>query len=833
MTTGGRDLPSGTVTFLFTDVEGSTKLLHELGAAAYAEALAEHRRVVRQACAVHGGVEVDTQGDAFFVAFETAPDALEAAREMQTGLRAGRIRVRLGIHTGTPHLDDEGYVGVDVHRAARIASCGHGGQVLVSSSTSALVDPTALHDLGEHRLKDLSAPERIYQLGNEEFPPLNSLYRTNLPVPATPFLGRDNELAEVAALLARDDVRLLTLIGPGGTGKTRLALQAVAAASDAYPDGVFWVPLAPLRDPALVMEEASTAVGAQDSLADDIADKRLLLLLDNFEHLVEAATGLAELLASCPNLRLVVTSRELLQVPGEQTYPVPPLAEEDGVALFTARARAVTPDFTPDATVTEICRRLDDLPLALELAAARVRALTPEQLLDRLGDRLDLLKAGRGVDPRQQTLRSTIEWSYDLLHRDEQRLYARMSVFRGGCTLDAVEQVCVARLDTIQALVDKSLIRYNDNRYWMLETIREHASEQLQHSDDADDVRQQHAEYYLALAEETEPGLRAEEIEVLDRLARELDNLRAAFDRFEARGDTDHLLELAGATWLLWEQMGLLKEGVRRLEAALAHESQPTIARAGALLGAATMSDDLGGDPHLSLRPTEEALAIFREHEDDWGTATALLVLGLNHMLRHEPLLAIDSLEQSVDQYRRSGDVHNQMQATRRLAWAYEVFGHIDRARAIHTENLVRAREQGDNFLIARTLSVLAQYELEAGQIGDTTISNLKEAHELHRGVRTVENHYSHMILVTRFAFALSLQGAASAAAQLLSCSEKLFAEQEIRVEDWVKKLQHETLSRIRTDVDSVELDRAWKEGQALTIDEAVALALRELESDS
>jgi predicted ATPase/class 3 adenylate cyclase len=827
-----QDLPSGTVTFLFTDVEGSTRLLHDLGAESYAGALAKHRRLVREAVTRHAGVEVDTQGDAFFVAFPTAPGGLAAAADTREALKDGPIRVRMGLHTGTPLLGDEGYVGEDVHRAARIAACGHGGQVLVSSSTAALVDAMTLHDLGEHRLKDLSAPERIYQLGDDKFPPLKSLYRTNLPVPATPFLGRDSELAEVAALLARDDVRLLTLTGPGGTGKTRLALQAVAAASDAYPDGVFWVPLAPLRDPALVMEEASTATGARDSLADHVADKRLLLLLDNFEHLLEAAPALVRLLASCPNLRLVVTSRELLQLPGEQTYPVPPLAEEDGVALFTARARAVTPDFAPDAAVIEICRRLDDLPLALELAAARVRALTPEQLLHRLGDRLDLLKAGRGVDPRQQTLRATIEWSHDLLHPDEQHLYARMSVFRGGCTLDAIEEVCVAELDTIQALVDKSLIRYNDDRYWMLETIREHASEQLGSSEEAHDARERHALYYLAIAKELEPGLRAEEIEPLDRLARELDNLRAAFDRFEASGDADRLLELAGATWLLWEQMGLLREGVRRLEAALAQEGPPTIGRAGALLGAATMSDDLGRDPYLSLRPAEEALEIFRAHEDDWGTATALLVLGLNHMLRHEPLLAIDYLEKSVDQYRRSGDLHNAMQATRRLAWAYESSGDMDGARALHIHNLARAREQGEKFLIARTLSVLAQYELEKGQVGDTTIANLKEAHELHRTARTAENHYSHMILVTRFALALSIQGAASAAAQLVACSERLFAEQEVRVEDWIREMQDETLRRVQMDLDSVELNRAWKEGQALSIDDAVALALRELQRD-
>ena len=257
-----RELPSGTVTFLFTDVEGSTKLLRELGEEAFSETLAEHRRILRGAFAAHGGVEVDTQGAAFFVAFATAPGALAAASEAAAGLASGPIRVRIGVHTGTPFMAEEGYVGVDVHRAARIAAAGHGGQVLVSSSTAGLAGANALRDLGEHRLKDLAAPERIYQLGDGEFPPLKSLYRTNLPIPATPFLGREQELDEALALLA--GARLLTLTGPGGTGKTRLAAQAAATASDAYPDGVWWVPLAPLRDPQLVVSTAAQVVGAKN-----------------------------------------------------------------------------------------------------------------------------------------------------------------------------------------------------------------------------------------------------------------------------------------------------------------------------------------------------------------------------------------------------------------------------------------------------------------------------------------------------------------------------------------------------------------------------------------
>ena len=321
----------------------------------------------------------------------------------------------MGIHTGTPHLAEEGYVGVDVHRAARIAACGHGGQVLVSASTAVLVRTERLRDLGVHRLKDLSAPERIYQLGPEEFPPLKSLYRTNLPIPATPFLGRKRELAEVLALLEQDDVRLLTLTGPGGTGKTRLALQAAAEARERFPDGVFWIPLAPLRDSELVLETAAHALDARSSLAEHVADKSLLLLFDNFEHVVDAAGGLSG------------AARRLPEPQAARDEPrAAPRSGRAGVSGASARARRWSravprasardpPSFTADEAVPELCSRLEQLPLALELAAARMRVISPEQLLERLSSRLDLLKAGRGVDPRQQTLRATIEWSYELL----------------------------------------------------------------------------------------------------------------------------------------------------------------------------------------------------------------------------------------------------------------------------------------------------------------------------------------------------------------------------------------------------------------------------------
>ena len=421
------DLPTGTVTFLFTDVEGSTKLLHALGADGYADALAAHRRILREAFTRHGGAEVDTQGDAFFVAFPTAPGALTAAAEARTALDSGPIRVRMGLHTGTPHLAAEGYVGADVHRAARIAAAGHGGQILVSAATAQLVDAAALRDLGDHRLKDLTAPERIYQADPDEHPPLKTLHQTNLPVPATPFLGRETEVAELTELLTRDDVRVVTLTGPGGTGKTRLALQGAAAAAAAFPDGVWWVALAALRDPALVIDSAARALGATDELVEHIGGRRLLLLFDNFEHLMPAAAGLGPLLARCPRLRLLVTSREPLRLAGEHEYAVDPLERDDAIELFVTRAVAARRDFAADGEAAEICERLDNLPLAIELAAARVKLLSPQAILERLDQRLPLLAGGtRDAPERQRTLRATIEWSHDLLTDPEQRLFAAL-----------------------------------------------------------------------------------------------------------------------------------------------------------------------------------------------------------------------------------------------------------------------------------------------------------------------------------------------------------------------------------------------------------------------
>ena len=414
------DLPHGTVTFLFTDVEGSTKLLHELGAEAYADALAAHRRVIRKACAAKGGVEVDTQGDAFFFAFPTAAGALAAAGAFTERLDSeGSIRVRVGLHTGTPLIGDEGYVGHDVHRAARIAASGHGGQVLVSSSTAALLDAD-LVDLGEHRLKDLTEAERLYQPVGGEFPPLRTLDATNLPVAANPLLGREGEVGDVLALL-REGRRLVTVTGPGGTGKTRLALQVAAELVGTVAGGVFWVGLGPLTDSDLVATEIARSVGAPDNLAGFLRDRELVLLLDNFEHVLGAAPRIAELMASAADLRILVTSRAPLRISGETEFQLDPLEPADAVALFVERGRGVGRAVEPDATAEAICTKLDSLPLAIELAAARLKLFGPDALLERLETTLPLLTEGsRDAPERQRTLRATIEWSYELLDEVEQ-----------------------------------------------------------------------------------------------------------------------------------------------------------------------------------------------------------------------------------------------------------------------------------------------------------------------------------------------------------------------------------------------------------------------------
>jgi predicted ATPase len=730
------DLPSGTVTFLFTDIEGSTRLLRELGTEAYAEALAAHRRVVRRACAAEGGVEIDTQGDAFFLAFTSAPGATAAARAITEGLAGGPIILRVGLHTGTPLVTDEGYVGDDVHFAARVAASGHGGQVLLSRSTRELVDGLALTDLGEHRLKDIEGAVSIYQLGDKGFPPLKTISNTNLPRPASSFVGREREQDDVVLEL-RGGTRLLTLTGPGGSGKTRLALEAAAELVPDYRAGVFWVGLASLRDPSLVTETIAQTLGARDGLAEHIGERELLLLLDNLEQVIEAAVELSALLARCPNLALLVTSRELLRVEGEVEYPVPPLAPSEAVDLFCRRSR-----LEATAEIAELCSRLDDLPLAVELAAARTRALSPAQILERVSQRLDLLQGGRDADLRQQTLGATIAWSYDLLSEEEQRLFRSLSVFAGGCTIEAAEVVASADLDTLQSLSEKSLLRFTDERYWMLETIREYALERLAESPDAEALRDHQARYFLDQLEERESHIvGTRRAELLAWFGEEEANLRVALDRLEqiaprdAARAADHLL------WF-WFPRGQWREGRERLEALLAHDHLPAGTRAMLLEDLADselrMGDTGAAEPHAkeALRLAEEAgesrvstfalhtlsnLALHRgDHDEAMSRAVQMLEeAGDDERLRslalgHAALLELETgrdleartkLVEANDLSRASGNVANELEGTIWLA-NLELYTHdFEAARRLAISVLDKVT--GDYFRTTRGLNAL------------------------------------------------------------------------------------------------------------------------------
>ena len=640
------DLPSGTVTFLFTDVEGSTRLLHELGPERYAAALEEHRRLLRAAFAASGGVEVDTQGDAFFVAFPTADGAAAAALAATRTLAGGPIRVRTGLHTGVATVAGQGYVGLDVHRAARIAALGHGDQVLVSPTTAPLLEAAAaapLRDLGQHRLKDFDGLVRLYQLGEGEFPALRTPGSLDLPTPATPFVGREQELFDAVSLVYARDPRVLTILGPGGTGKTRFAIELARLLAEEADGGTVFVPFAPLRDADLARAAVADSLGAAaadpDAIAARVGERRTHVVCDNLEHLLPAAARtLAELVAAAPALRLIVTSREALRVQGETEFDLPPLSSDEAVALFCERAQAVRPEVHASEAVTKLCERLDRLPLALELAAARTKLLAPELLLERLGNRLDLLKGTRDADDRHATLRATIAWSYDLLDADERRLFARLAVFRGGCTLESAESVCEADVDTLGALLDKSLLRRRTDRlggerFWMLETIREFAAERLEEGEDASEVRRRHADRMLEIARSARR--REDEIQSdVHAVLAERDDLRGALDWAE-ENDPIFGLELAVALQGLWNAAAP-QEGVRRLGTLLDRAGLVPPELRADVLRVYGGTADLAGQDDLAQRLYEESLQVYRELDDEHGIAIVEHMLAVSAWRRED-----------------------------------------------------------------------------------------------------------------------------------------------------------------------------------------------------
>jgi predicted ATPase/class 3 adenylate cyclase len=750
------ELPSGTVTLLFTDIEGSTVLAERLGDR-WPTLLGEHNRILREAFSARGGVELGAEGDALFVAFTSAGDAAAAAADAQRALAAhgwppdGSIRVRMGLHTGEPTATADGYVGLDMHRAARVAAAAHGAQVLLSQTTRDLLPETldglTFRDLGDHRLKDLTGPQRLHQLCigglGADFPPPRSLEGrvTNLPAQPTPLVGRDQELEAVRTLLLAEDTRMVTLTGPGGTGKTRVALQVAADAVDEFPEGVYGVLLAPVMDPEVVPSELARALGIEEvptqpiveALKAGLAGRRTLILFDNFEHVGAAAPLLADLLSACPRLKLLVTSREPLRLAAERQYPVPPLPESEAVMLFVERARAVRPDFElTDETapiVAEICERVDGLPLAVELAAAWSKVLPPPALLRRLERRLEL-PASRSADvpARQSTLREAIAWSYDLLPDEERRLHARLSVFMGGCTVEAAERVAdpdgelgLDVLEGIASLVDRSLLRESEDdegepRFGMLATIREFAREHLRETGEEDDLLRRHAQDFARFAEEARTGLRhGDQLLWFGRLEREHDNLRAALDSSAASGDEETALRLGGALGWFWYAHGHALEGCARLTDLLARtEKAPEELRAPAMYALGVLLDQRG-EHGEAADLVEQSLAVFREHREQENVARALNSLGGIKRALGELDSARSLLADSITARRELGDEPGTAAGLTNLGSVAFEQGDLDEAESLFHEAITLDRAHANDWGAAVALDGLAAVVLERG----------------------------------------------------------------------------------------------------------------------
>lgn len=802
-----RELPSGRVTLLFTDVEGSTRLLHELGDG-YAETLAEHRRTLREAFARHHGTEVDTQGDAFFFVFASADDALAAAGEGCELLEPGPVHVRIGVHTGSPQLTSEGYVGADVHLAARIGAVGHGGQVVLSSVTHReLSGGHELHDLGEHRLKDFDDPVPLYQLGARRFPPLKTIANTNLPRPASSFVGRADDAASVVARI-RGGARLLTLTGPGGSGKTRLAIEAATELVPEFKAGVFWVELAPIDDPELVLEEIGRTLGARDDLARDIGERELLLVIDNFEQVVEGGPVVAELVSKCPNLHVLVTSRELLRLREEVEYPVDPLPAADAALLFAERSRLPV-----DETVTELCAALDNLPLAVELAAARTDVLSPKQILERLERRLDLFRGSRDSDARQQTLRAAIQWSYELLDEDEQRLFARLAVFVGGCTLDAAEEVANAELDVLEGLVQKSLVRHSGERFWMLETIRGYALERLDELGEADALRRRHAEWFVALAEEAEPHLDgADQAEWLGRLEEDIANIREAAAQPELTG------RFLVALRFLWAKRGYVAEGRRLVEDVLPRLSDDDPAKRMALVTGSLLAV-MQGDFEASIAHGERAIELGEAAGDVRPWLEVASALGRSLLTVGEEERGLALFRDAAERGPGIGRPGIAAIALLNLGYAALLHGELEAADDYLRRSVDLAVSCGERHAQARSLAARSSVALEGEHLDDArdfAKQSLAVAVPMHDRDNAC--------------WALELAGSALASSDPERAAHLLGAAEELRTMlggnlTGLELAQHErALSSLSASLESDAMSAAWQEGRTLLLEDVAAL---------
>jgi len=754
-----RRLPSGFVTFMFTDIEGSTRLYHQLGDC-FPQLIAEHDELVTAVIAHHDGVVVKSLGDGLFAAFADPANALRAAVAVQQAVLGHKwpelagVRVRIGLHSGHAEPQGEDYVALAVHQAARVSAVVHGGQIVASAAVVAAAEGRIpvidLLDLGEHRLKDFPTPVGLLQVGPGAFPPLRSISNDNLPRPVTALFGRTAELDHVVRLL-RDKARLVTLSGPGGSGKTRLALEAGLRLIDTFRGGVFFVALAGLDQPMRVIDTIAATVGAGPDLRAYIGNREMLLILDNFEHVIDAASAVASLVGDCPRLRLLVTSRERLRVRAESEILVAPLPTADAVGLFCERA-----ELAETSEIERLCVALDRLPLALELAAARARVLSVEQMFERLGRRLDALRGGRDAEARQLTLRATIGWSFELLTTDERELFVGLAIFVGGFTLEAAEAVLAADIDNVQSLVDKSLLQHGNGRFSMLTTIHEFAREQLNASEDLDDVRRRHASWYLELGRAARDRLRSsEQAHWLERLNDEVDNIRASL-RWAIEAKSPDGFDLAEAIFIPWLMHGQLPELLewyqratveippgdthqrghilRAYGRALMYCNRPDAARnqldealaayehAGDAGGVATALNDIGsvlseeGDDQGSLELRRRALSIFREHADQAGISRSLHLMGENLRDLGDLDGAVAALQEAAALDARLRDRYGAMTSLHSLGDVALDAGNPDVAIDRYTEALEIADQLGDDRSAGYCLAGLASAAALAGE---------------------------------------------------------------------------------------------------------------------
>lgn len=873
------NLPSGIVTFLFTDIEGSTQLW-EREPDAMRVALERHNALVQEAIESNGGVVFKTAGDAFCAAFDSAVDGLQAALAAQRALDSeawaeeiGTLRARMGLHTGHVQAQDGDYFGPPLNRTARLESAGHGGQVLLSLATQELVRDelpvgVSLIDLGAHRLKDLFRPETIFQVTTSdlksEFPALRTLdgQRTNLPAQATPFIGRERELIALTELLKRDDVRLVTLTGPGGIGKTRLSLQAAADLLDSFEHGAFFVELAPITDSELVLAAIANTVGVHDagneplieSLTRALHKKEMLLVIDNFEHVIEAAPVVGDLIAGAPQLKIITSSRELLRIYGEHDYPVPPLglpdqsrqqtmavvSQYEAVKLFIQRAKAAQADFQITEenapALAEICTRLEGLPLAIELAAARVRLFRPEVLLVRLSDSLKTLSGGaRNLPRRQQTIRNAIEWSYDLLDENEKILFARLGVFQGGRSIEAAEAICspglvLDVLDGLESLLNKSLLRREmtaegEPRFVMLETIHAYANERLNADPEAEALRQRHAEYFMELAEKASPKLTSpEQAKWLNRLSLEYENLRKAMKWSLEGGDIQTGLRLVSALGIYWRSKSVTQEGQHWLQIALdfvddapeaiqaklyywagfiawllhdsieckrLYEKALPIERkfnnqsqiANLLISLGLVSDDQAGH---NIEITEEGLALARKIEDKEMIAVGLNVLGEILRMQDDYAAAKEAYEEALPITREIGNLLRECMVIGNLSAVAFNMGDYEQARGLILEMFNLAIENGVDYLITGGISFIGAYQ------------GLFE--QVENGVRLIGAGDAALVAI----------------GSLRQASDQLELDKAIR------------LVRERNPMDDETYDRLYAEGEAMSLEDAIELVLRE-----